>query len=79
MEVARILAVTPNGTVTARTLSSEFPPEGTELSCARLPFSAVVFRVFGPVAHPYLALRPRRPLEASTAAALIGCPVAARS
>jgi rRNA processing protein Gar1 len=70
-EVAVVRAVTPSGIVTARSNGTEFPVEGNLVSTAT-GFHGVVSRVFGPVARPYLAIRPRRPLKASEAAALVG-------
>jgi rRNA processing protein Gar1 len=76
-EVAVVRAITPSGTVTARALGREFPPEGREVA-APGGFSGVVLRVFGPVERPFLAIRPRRPLRATEAAALIGQPLTGR-
>jgi rRNA processing protein Gar1 len=63
--------VTPSGVVTARALGKEFPVEGRVVS-TRSGFHGVIIRVFGPVARPYLAIRPRHPLKASEATALLG-------
>jgi rRNA processing protein Gar1 len=67
-----VLAITPSGLVTARAAPGEPPREGTELRAERGGFRGIVVRVFGPVAHPYLALRPRRALGGVEAAGLIG-------
>lgn len=64
------LAVTAQGNVTAR--SEGLIPEGTWLRAADGAFTGRVARVFGPVAHPYLSIRPRRPLSAPEALGVVG-------
>jgi rRNA processing protein Gar1 len=63
--------------VTARAAGREFPTEGREVT-ARNGFTGTVQRVFGPVARPYLAIRPRRPLRAAEASQLLGAPLSGR-
>lgn len=77
-EVAVVLAITPNGTISARAAGPRFPVEGDELFGPRGHPVGTVTRVFGPVARPYLAIRPRRPLPAPEAAQLIGATVSRR-
>ncbi len=73
-----MLAVTPSGTISARALGERFPSEGAELTSGRGEFSGTVLRVFGPVGRPYLSVRPRRPLGAREATALIGTTLSSR-
>ncbi len=73
-----MLAVTPNGTISARANGPHFPVEGDELYGTRGHQLGTVVRVFGPVDRPYLAIRPRRPLTAPEAAELIGTTVGRR-
>ena len=70
-----LLAVTPAGTLTARSVGDRFPIEGTELIDRRGRALGTVVRVFGPVARPYVAIRGRRPLRPDEAVGLIGSPL----
>lgn len=55
-----MLAITPAGHLTVRADGPDVVPEGTHVVEARGSFEGRVVRVFGPVAHPYLSVRPRR-------------------
>jgi rRNA processing protein Gar1 len=74
-EAGVVLAITPNGTVTARSGSDRFPPEGATVTALQGRFVGSVLRVFGPVSRPYLAIRPRRALRPDEALTLIGAPL----
>jgi rRNA processing protein Gar1 len=71
-EVGTILAVTPTGMLTLRSPNRSFVPEGTPVLDRSGRELGRVARVFGPVARPYLSVRPRAPLRPSEAAALVG-------
>ncbi|MDE1822104.1 MAG: hypothetical protein KGJ23_16110 [Euryarchaeota archaeon] len=74
-EVGRITGLSARGTFTVR--AKEVVPEGTILTDPRGRFRGRVVRVFGPVAHPYLSVAPRRQLPAEEALSLIGSSLAA--
>ena len=59
-ELGTILSVTPTGHLTVRSSGSDFAPEGTPVRDARGLVRGRIVRVFGPVARPYLSVRPRR-------------------
>ncbi len=67
-----VTAITPTGHVTARTAGNWVPPEGTNVVDATGRFSGRIVRVFGPVARPYVSVRPRRPPREADAAMLLG-------
>jgi rRNA processing protein Gar1 len=70
--VGTILAITPAGHLTVRALGTEFPYEGTNVMDSHGTFRGRVVRVFGPVARPYLSVRPRRAPTATEGVALLG-------
>ena len=70
-----ILAITPAGHVTVRAPGPDAAPEGTRVEEARGAFSGRVVRVFGPVARPYLSVRPRRAPSPAEALRWIGSDV----
>lgn len=67
-----VTAITPTGHVTARTAGKWVPLEGTHVNDASGRFSGRIIRVFGPVARPYVSVRPRRPPREAEAALLLG-------
>lgn len=67
-----VTAITPSGHVTARTAGDWIPLEGTGVVDVTGRFSGRVVRVFGPVARPYVSVRPRRPPRDAEAALLLG-------
>lgn len=67
-----VTAITPTGHVTVRTAGSWAPAEGTNVVDETGRFSGRVVRVFGPVARPFLSVRPRRPPREAEAALLLG-------
>ena len=71
-DVGNVLAITPAGHLAVRASGPEVVPEGTLVSDARGVVRGQVVRVFGPVARPYLSVRPRRTPSASEGAALLG-------
>ncbi|MGD0719214.1 MAG: H/ACA RNA-protein complex protein Gar1 [Thermoplasmata archaeon] len=71
-EVGTVLAVTPTGTLTVRAGGADAAEEGTIVTDRRGPFRGRVIRVFGPVARPYLVVRPRRAVSLQEGVALIG-------
>jgi rRNA processing protein Gar1 len=70
--VGTIVAFTPSGFVTVRSLSSELCREGSTVRDAKGRLEGRVVRVFGPVARPYLLLKPRRAPAPVDGAALLG-------
>jgi rRNA processing protein Gar1 len=70
--VGTILAVTPAGHVIVRARSADVVPEGTPVQDARGTLRGRVVRVFGPVARPYLTIRPRRAPSPAEGLAWIG-------
>ncbi len=70
-----VLAVTPSGFVTVRSATSEYAPEGSTIRDARGSLEGRVVRVFGPVARPYVLVRPRRTPNPLEGAALLGSEV----
>ena len=70
-----VVAFTPSGFVTIRSGTSEFAGEGTTVRDARGLLEGRIVRVFGPVARPYLLLRPRRAPSPIDGAALLGAEV----
>ena len=70
-----VIAVTPSGFVTVRCASGEFAPEGSSVRDGRGLLEGRVVRVFGPVARPYVLLRPRRAPSPVDGAALLGAEV----
>jgi rRNA processing protein Gar1 len=64
--------VTPSGSFTLRAPGTEVVPEGTHVSEPRTAVRGIVTRVFGPVAQPYLSVRPRRPPTPAEGMRLIG-------
>jgi rRNA processing protein Gar1 len=71
-DVGAVLSVTPSGLLTARAPSDEVVPEGTTVRDARGIVRGRVVRVFGPVARPYLSIRPRRTPTPAEGLALLG-------
>ena len=67
-----ITAITATGHVTARTAGKWAPLEGTNVVDVTGRFSGRIVRVFGPVARPYVSVRPRRPPREAEAALLLG-------
>ncbi len=67
-----VLAITPAGHLTVRAPDSEVTPEGTPVRDGRGSFRGRIVRVFGPVARPYLSVRPRRAPTAAEGVALLG-------
>jgi rRNA processing protein Gar1 len=70
--VGVVTAITPTGHVTARTAGSWVPLEGSGVVDTTGRFSGRIVRVFGPVARPYVSVRPRRPPRDAEAALLLG-------
>ncbi len=66
-----VRAVTPSGHLTVRASGPDPAPEGTAVTDARGTFHGRVVRVFGPVARPYLTVRPRRPPTPTEGIALL--------
>ena len=64
-------AVTPAGHLTVRAFGPDVVPEGTLVTDARGAVRGRVVRVFGPVARPYLTVRPARPPTPSEGLALV--------
>ncbi len=75
--MGQVVAFTPSGFVTLRAASAEVVPEGTPVRDAKGLLEGRVVRVFGPVARPYLLVRPRRPPSPVDGAALLGAEVRA--
>jgi len=73
--VGTVWAITPAGHLTVRAHGSEVVPEGTAVRDASGTVRGEVVRVFGPVARPYLSVRPRRTPTAVEGAALVGRPL----
>jgi rRNA processing protein Gar1 len=71
-EIGVVLAVTPTGNLTVRASSRLVAPEGTMALDRSGKEIGRVSRVFGPVQHPFLSVRPRSPLRPLEAAALVG-------
>ncbi len=67
-----MLAVTPSGSLTVRAPGAEVVTEGTMVVEPRSGVRGVVLRVFGPVAQPYLTVRPRRAPSPAEGLRLIG-------
>ena len=72
--VGTVLAFTPAGFVTVRS-SGELATEGATVRDGRGVLEGRVVRVFGPVAHPYLLVRPRRTPNPVDGAGLLGSEV----
>jgi rRNA processing protein Gar1 len=70
-EVGTVKAVTPAGNLTVRSLGPDPAPEGTNVTDSRGVLHGRVVRVFGPVARPYLSVRPRRPPTPAEGIALL--------
>jgi rRNA processing protein Gar1 len=66
-----VKAVTPSGFLTVRSNGPDVVPEGTYVTDARGVVHGRVVRVFGPVARPYLSVRPRRPPTPAEGMALL--------
>ncbi len=73
--VGSIIAFTPSGSVTVRSASEAVVEEGTAVHDRRGLLDGRVVRVFGPVARPYLLVRPRRSPSPVDAASLLGAEV----
>jgi rRNA processing protein Gar1 len=71
-DVGTVLSVTPSGLLTARCPTSAVVPEGTLVRDGRGILRGKVVRVFGPVARPYLSIRPRRTPTPAEGLALLG-------
>jgi rRNA processing protein Gar1 len=71
-DVGTILAITPTGHLTVRSAGSDVVPEGTLVRDSRGILHGKVVRVFGPVAQPYLSVRPRRTPSPAEGLALLG-------
>lgn len=69
------MAITPSGLLTARASDPRAPAEGATVTDLQGRLHGRVVRVFGPVARPYLSIRPRRPPSPAEAAALVGAPL----
>ena len=67
-----VLAITPAGHLTVRASGREVVPEGTLVADPRGVVRGLVVKVFGPVARPYLTVRPRRIPTAAEGATLLG-------
>ena len=74
-EFGVVLAVAASGNVTVRAAGRSFPSEGHMVFDRTGRNLGRVARVFGPVAQPYLSVRPLRPPTISEAAAWIGAAV----
>jgi rRNA processing protein Gar1 len=74
-EVGTVLSVTANGYLTVRAGSADVAPEGTTVRDSRGIFRGKIVRVFGPVARPYLSVRPRRTPTPAEGMALLGSSV----
>lgn len=72
-----VVAFTPSGFVTVRCAGSSIAPEGSGVREAEGRLEGRVVRVFGPVARPYLLVRPRRLPSPVDGAALVGSQVLA--
>ncbi len=72
-----MVAFTPTGFVTVRAASAANLSEGATVRDGRGRLEGRVVRVFGPVARPYLLVRPRRAPSPIDAAALLGAEVVA--
>jgi rRNA processing protein Gar1 len=70
--VGVVTAITPTGHVTVRAAGNWAPTEGTSVVDASGRFAGRIVRVFGPVARPYISVRPRRPPRDAEAALLLG-------
>ncbi len=70
-----VVAFTPSGFVTVRCLSERYAAEGTAVRDASGRLEGRVVRVFGPVARPYLLVRPRRVPSPIDAASLLSAEV----
>ena len=66
------MAVTPTGHLTVRAAGPDVTPERARVADERGSLEGVVVRVFGPVARPYYAVRPRRPLSPADGLRAIG-------
>jgi rRNA processing protein Gar1 len=66
-----VKAVTPAGLFTVRSPGPDVVPEGTNVTDSRGMVHGRVVRVFGPVARPYLSVRPRRPPTPAEGVALL--------
>ncbi len=69
------MAIAATGALTVRAASSEVVPEGTNVRDVRGGLRGRVVRVFGPVARPYLSVRPRATPTPAEAVALLGATV----
>lgn len=67
-----VVAVTPLGELTARSLGAAYPREGTPVSDARGEVRGRVARVFGPVERPYFIVRLKRPPRPTQGVGLVG-------
>ncbi len=67
-----MVAFTPSGFITARAPGPDVVTEGTRVADARGVLRGKVVRVFGPVARPYLSIRPQRVPAPAEGAALLG-------
>lgn len=72
--VGTVVAFTPSGFVTLRAMG-ELASEGSAVRDARGVLEGRVVRVFGPVARPYLLVRPRRAPSPVDGASLLGSEV----
>jgi rRNA processing protein Gar1 len=70
-EVGTVKSVTPQGNFTVRAPGPDVVPEGTAVRDARGVLHGRVVKVFGPVARPYLTVRPRRPPTPAEGVALL--------
>jgi rRNA processing protein Gar1 len=73
--VGSVVAFTPSGYVTVRSPSAVATEEGSPVRDRRGLLEGRVVRVFGPVARPYLLIRPRRSPSPVDAASLLGAEV----
>ncbi|HTP55642.1 MAG TPA: H/ACA RNA-protein complex protein Gar1 [Thermoplasmata archaeon] len=75
MAVGTVVALTPTGLLTVRSPGPAVVPEGTAVADARHVVRGRVVRVFGPVARPYLSVRPRRPPTPTEGASILGAEI----
>jgi rRNA processing protein Gar1 len=67
-----VRAITPSGSITLRASGPDVVGEGTAVADPRTGVRGVVTRVFGPVAQPYVSVRPRRAPTPAEGVRLIG-------
>ncbi len=70
--VGEVVALTPSGSLTVRAPGATFAGEGTRVVDRSGSVRGEVVGVFGPVARPYLRVRPRRAPTAADGVQLLG-------